>query len=313
MTLLDRLAGARTIIAISHRPRLALTSPTSSPSWMRAGSSRSGRRPSCNAPAGLPCRRGSSPAATMPAESRPTGSSPPRCSACCRPIDGGLRRRPPRVPRHRVQRRPRGDVGVPRQQGRRGRQRRRARPRGHRRPGPRHRPGGIPLLRAVRDARRDAPDPRRRAGLVLRRDRAARAGAPDDPPKRRSPGPDRRRRRDARGLLRPRARAADRRGPGDRVRLRAARRLRRHARARPPRVPRAGRRGPAVCSRGGCRARSRSGPSGRAASSALRSSTRCTAWRTSSPSTGPTVTAPRSWRLARTSIERGSGRPCSGD
>ena len=64
------------------------------------------------------------------------------------------------------------------------------------------------------------------------------------------------------------------------------------ARARPPRVPRARRRRPAAAALGGCRARSRSGPSGRAASSAPRSSTRCTAWPTSSPSTGRTVTVP---------------------
>ncbi len=224
----------------------------------------------------------------------------------------GCGRRPPRFPGHRVQRRPRGDVGVPRQQGRRGGQRGRDRPRGHRRPGPGHRPGGIPLPRAIRDARRDTSDPGRRAGLVLRRDRAARAGAPDDPPKRRPPGPDRRRCRDARGLLRPRARAADRCRPGDRVRLRPARLLRRDARARAPRVPRPRRGGPAAAdplavARG-------IGTVGQDA----RRAQRCVRRRGARPG-GPHRPRPgrRSpchgpRRLARTSIERGSGRPCSG-
>ena len=54
-------------------------------------------------------------------------------------------------------------------------QRRGARARRDRRPGARDRPGGVPLPRAVRDPRRDAPDPRGPPRLALRVDRAARA------------------------------------------------------------------------------------------------------------------------------------------
>ena len=52
-------------------------------------------------------------------------------------------------------------------------------------------------------------------------DRAARAGRPGDPSERRPAGADRRRHRDARGLLRPDHRPAGRGRPGDRVRERS--------------------------------------------------------------------------------------------
>ena len=158
--------------------------------------------------------------------------------------------------------------------------------------------------------RRDAAHPRRPAGLVLRRDRAARAGPADDPPQRRPAGPDRRptSRRSRTSTIRvvvPPIVAA----LVDRVRLPAAGRVRSAARRRPAGVPRAGRGGPAAAdatavARGVGRARRPGG-----ASSPRSRSTRSRGWPTSPRSTRPTATGRRCSPKAPASTGSASGLP----
>ena len=146
---------------------------------------------------------------------------PPRPDRLAPSLDRHRRRA--RLPRGRLERPADGGVRLPHLEVGAHHQRRRGGPGHHLGPRPGHRPRRVPLSRALRHPPRDLRDPHRPARLVLRRHRAARPGGPDGPASRRPAGADRRRRRHARGLLRPDHPAAGHRRPRGDPRRAAAR------------------------------------------------------------------------------------------
>ena len=208
------LAGSRTVIVISHRPRLARSSDL----VVVIDGGRLvelGRRPTCSDAGGaFAARRGLADDAAGLIEARRMTPDPwpaPRPAVVALAAGSPPGRRwgswPSRSNVTLV-----ATLGLPRQQGGGGDECRRAGPRDHGRPGAGDRAGGVPVPGALRDPSRDAAHPRRPAGVVLRRDRAARAGPAVDAPQRRPAGPDLGRRRHARGLRDPGRRPPDRGG-----------------------------------------------------------------------------------------------------
>ncbi len=209
-----RLAGARTVLVVSHRLRLA--SVADAVAVIDAG-----RVTETGRPSDLAQRDGAYRRLLDVRQADPRRGGAVTTFRRLFGLLAGHRRwivgrRVARVPGCRLERGADGDVGLPHLEGRDREQRGRDRAGHHRGPGAGHRPGRLPLSRAVRDPSRDVRDPGRPAGLVLRLDRTARAGAPGDPSERRPAGPDRRRHRHARGLLRPDHRPARRGSPRDR-------------------------------------------------------------------------------------------------